>query len=191
MELLDDASVSIELNILGNIVFYESILEIYDILANREFNTTINGIRIPTGKHDKRLIIFIIKESRMNTKAFQLLKQTKDRALLKLKNPRLVFKIANDFFLNAVMFENRIKRKAIDLSMILAKIDVFVFGKKPRTPYSNAGVKLHIHNKAMKNERKIIIVTHLNENLRLFKLRHIQLSVPFQTKRDRETARVK
>lgn len=60
VQLLDDASICIELNILGNIVFYEGILEINNILTNREFNTTVYDIAIPTGKNDKRIVIFII-----------------------------------------------------------------------------------------------------------------------------------
>jgi len=115
----------------------------------------------------------------MNTQSFQLFKETKNRALLKLKNPRLVIKIANDFFFNALISEDIIKREAINFSVILTEIYVFVLCKKAGTPYRNARVKLHIHYEAMKNERKIIIITHLNKYFRLFKFRHIQLAVPF------------
>ena len=109
----------------------------------------------------------------MNTQSFQLFKQTENRALLKLKNPRLVIKIANDFFINALMSEDTIKRGAINFSMILTEIYVFVLCKKAGTPYRNARVKLHIHYEAMENERKIIIITHLNKDFRFFKLRDI------------------
>lgn len=151
MNLADNGSVGIELDIGGEVVLDPGILERDYVAAELERGATREDREV-TAREDEKEVIAIGDERGMDVTTLEVFEEAEDGAGLNREIPRTVFHVGIDLLFDTYFGEDIGERDAVIFGVVLEIIVyILVFGEKAGTPNRNRGIDLKIHDEAGKD----------------------------------------